>query len=309
MQKSWLATPVAVVALAFSLAFVGVVKSESNRQARPLASTTATETRLAALAGAEQQASTFVAGASAPAAAAKTGSGQHVALVVGNASYPDDGAALAQPVRDARALADELRARGFDVMLGENLTRQAMQDALASFTAKITPGSTALIFFSGYAVQTGRQSYMIPVDAQIWREADVRHDGIALDPVVAEMDARGAGVKLVVVDASRRNPFERRFRGLSIGLALITAPEGTLVIYGAAPGKVARDDDGDRSLFVTELVRQIRSPGATAEDIFSRTRIGVARASNGQRVPAVFSSLAEDVDLAASTAPTRQSMR
>jgi len=72
---------------------------------------------------------------------------------------------------------------------------------------------------------------------------------------------------------------------------------------------VARDDDGDRSLFVTELVRQIRSPGATAEDIFSRTRIGVARASNGQRVPAVFSSLAEDVDLAASTAPTRQSMR
>lgn len=308
MQKSWLATPVAVVALAFSLAFAGVVKSESNRQARLSPSTTAAGTRLAALAGSELQAPSSFVGASAPAAAARTGGGRHVALVIGNASYPDDDAALTQPVHDARALADELRARGFDVALGEDLTRQGMQDAVASFEAKIVPGSTAFIFFSGYAVQTGRQSYMIPVDAQIWREADVRHEGIAIDPVVADMDTRGAGVKLVVVDASRRNPFERRFRGLSIGLAPITTPEGTLVIYGAPPGKVARDDDGDRSLFVAELIRQIRSPGATAEDVFNRTRIGVARASNGQHVPGVFSSLAEDVDLASSTA-SRQSSR
>lgn len=310
MQKSWLATPVAVVALAFSLAFVGVVKSESNRQARLSPSTTAPGTRLAALAGSEPQAPSFFAGATAPVAVAKFDSGRHVALVIGNASYPDDDAALTQPVHDARALADELRARGFDVVLGEDLTRQGMQDAVASFGAKIAPGSTALIFFSGYAVQTGRQSYMIPVDAQIWREADVRHEGIAIDPVVADMDARGASVKLVVVDASRRNPFERRFRGLSIGLAPITTPEGTLVLYGAPPGKVARDDDGDRSLFVAELIRQIRSPGATAENIFNRTRIGVARASNGQHVPGVFSSLAEDVDLASSAAaPSRQSSR
>jgi uncharacterized caspase-like protein len=307
MQKSFLATPVAVVALAFLLAFVGVVKSESNRLARSAASAPAAGTRIMALADAEQQAPKVDAGA--PGTTSIDG-GQHIALVIGNARYPDDDAALKQPVRDARAVADELRARGFDIVFGENLTRQGMQDALASFTARITAGSTALMFFSGYGVQSGRQSYMVPVDAQIWREADVRHDGIAIDPVVADMDAHGASVKLVVIDASRRNPFERRFRGLSIGLAPITTPEGALVIYASAPGQVARDEEGDRSLFVTEFIQQIRSQGSSAEDIFNRTRVGVARASNGARVPGVFSTLIEDVYLAPSkTAPARQSSR
>lgn len=308
MQKSWLATPVAVVALAFTLACAGVVKSESNRQARSPASTAAPQTRVAALAGAEQQAPKLA--AAAPVANTPVDSARHVALVIGNASYPDDNAALRQPVGDARAVADELRGHGFDVVLGENLSRQGMEDALASFVAKITPGATALMFFSGYGVQTGRQSYIIPVDAQIWREADVRHDGIAIDPVVADMDAHGAAVKLVVVDASRRNPFERRFRGVSIGLAPITTPDGTLVIYGTAPGQVARDEEADRSLFVTELIQQIRSPDSTVEDVFNRTRVSVARASNGARVPGVFSSLTDAAYLApAHTAPLRQSSR
>jgi len=149
---------------------------------------------------------------------------------------------------------------------------------------------------------------MIPVDAQIWREADVRRDGIAIDPVVAGMDERGAGLKLVVVDASRRNPFERRFRTGSIGLAPITAPDGTLVIYGVAPGQVAEEEESDHSLFVTEFIQQIRSRHSTVEDIFNRTRVGVARASNGAELPGVFSSLTEDVYLVPSkTAPLQQS--
>jgi uncharacterized caspase-like protein len=323
MPNTWLATPVAVVALAFFLAFVGVVKSESNKQARAAAaegalagaiardggSRHAATTRVAALDGAEQRAPEVVAAAAAPVVAPTAGSGRQLALVIGNASYPDDDAALKQPVRDARALADELRLRGFDVELGENLTRQGMQDAFASFAAKITPGAAALVFFSGHGVQSGRQSYLIPVDAQIWREVDVRHDGIAIEPLLADVEGRGAGVKLVIVDASRRNPFERRFRGLSIGLAPITTPEGTLVLYGAAPGQVARDSDSDNSLFVSELLEQIRSHGSTAEDIFNRTRIGVARASNGERVPGVFSSLTENFYFAPSKVAVRESSR
>jgi uncharacterized caspase-like protein len=321
MPNTWLATPVAVVALAFFLAFVGVVKSESNKQARAttadrdVAGVTASNggskpaagLRVAALGSAEQRAPEVV--ATAPVVAPAEGGGRQLALVIGNASYPDDDGALRQPVRDAQALADELRVRGFDVALGENLTRQGMLDAFESFTTTITPGATALVFFSGHGVQAGRQSYLIPVDAQIWREADVRHDGIAIEPLLADIEARGAGAKLVIIDASRRNPFERRFRGLSIGLAPITTPQGTLVLYGAVPGKVARDNDGDNSLFVSELLQQIRAHGSTAEDIFNRTRVGVARASNGERVPGVFSSLTENVYFAPSKAAVRQSSR
>ena len=75
---------------------------------------------------------------------------------------------MRHPVGDARAVADELRARGFDVEVGENLTKQGMEKAIERFTAKITPASTALVFYSGLGVQTGRQSYLVPVNSQIW---------------------------------------------------------------------------------------------------------------------------------------------
>lgn len=241
--------------------------------------------------------------------------GPLVALVIGNAAYPDEEAPLVQPLNDARAMAAELRARGFDVELGENLTKQGMERALERFDAKITPGATALLFYSGHGVQTGRESFLIPVNAQIWRPEDVRRDGVALEPLVAELNTRGAKRKLVIVDASRRNPFERRLRGFSSGLAPIAAPEGTLVLYGVAPGKVADDTQGPNSLLVNELIGQLRASGGSAEDIFNRTRVMVARASNGEQVPAVFSALVDDFFFAPSAgppskaSPARQSRR
>ena len=75
---------------------------------------------------------------------------------------------------------------------------------------------------------------MIPVDAQIWTESDVRRDGFSLETVLGEINSRGAGVKIALIDASRRNPFERRFRSFSAGLAPVIAPNGTLVMYSAA---------------------------------------------------------------------------
>ena len=79
---------------------------------------------------------------------------------------------------------------------------------------------------------------MIPVDAQIWTEADVRRDGFSLETVLGEINNRGAGVKIALIDASRRNPFERRFRSFSAGLAPVIAPNGTLVMYSAALSSV-----------------------------------------------------------------------
>src|SRR6185436_6491759 len=110
---------------------------------------------------------------------------------------------------------EELRRSRFDVDVRENLTKDGMQRAISEFTARIKPGSVALLFFSGYGIQTARQSYMVPVSAQIWSEAEVKRDGISIEAVLGEMNARGARVKLLIVDASRRNPFERRFRGFS----------------------------------------------------------------------------------------------
>jgi hypothetical protein len=220
--------------------------------------------------------------------------GDRFALVIGNAKYPDAEAPLKEPINDAKDVAVELKRDGFDVETGENLTGDAMRRALERLYARIKPGSVALIFFSGFGVQSARQSYLIPVDAQIWTEPDVRRDGFSLETILGEINSRGAGVKIALIDASRRNPFERRFRSFSAGLAPVIAPNGTLVMYSAALSSVVSDTGGAHSLFVSELLKEIRGPDLMAEETLNRTRVGVTRASRSEQAPWISSSLAED---------------
>jgi Tfp pilus assembly protein PilF len=219
---------------------------------------------------------------------------ERFALVIGNAKYPDAETPLKEPINDAREIADELKRDGFSVEIGENLTGDGMRRAFDKLYSRIKPGSVALIFFSGFGVQATRQSYMIPVDAQIWTEPDVRRDGFSLETVLGEINSRGAGVKIALIDASRRNPFERRFRSFSAGLAPVIAPNGTLVMYSAALSSVISDNGGDHSLFVQELLKEIRVPDLMADETLNKTRVGVTRASRSEQVPWISSSLAED---------------
>jgi formylglycine-generating enzyme required for sulfatase activity len=224
--------------------------------------------------------------------------GKRIALVIGNANYPDASSPVPSAVKDARSLAEELRRNDFDVDEKENTNRDTMRRAIDAFLAKIQPGSVALLYFSGFGIQSARQSYLVPVDAQIWSEPEVKRDGFGLDDILGQMGQRGARVKIAIVDASRRNPYERRFRAFSAGLATIDAPDGTLAIYAAAPGRVANDATSDTSLFMQELVKEIRTPDNTAEDAFNHARLGVSRASNREQVPWVVSSLSEDFSFA-----------
>jgi len=220
--------------------------------------------------------------------------GERLALIIGNAKYPDNETPLKEPINDARDIADELKRDGFEVEIGENLSGEAMRRALDKFYGQIKPGTAALIFFSGFGIQSARQSYILPVDAQIWTEADVRRDGFSLETILGEINSRGAGVKIALLDASRRNPFERRFRSFSAGLAPVIAPSGSLVMYSAALSSVVGDSGAERSLFVGELLKEIRVPDLTAEETLNRTRVGVTRASRSEQVPWISSSLAED---------------
>ncbi|SFM49485.1 Formylglycine-generating enzyme, required for sulfatase activity, contains SUMF1/FGE domain [Methylobacterium pseudosasicola] len=222
------------------------------------------------------------------------GAGRRFALLIANSRYPDAQGSLPTVAKDGRLLAEELRRSEFDVDLRENLRREDVQATLDAFYAKLNAGAAALVYFGGYGIQVERQSYLIPVNAQIWSETEVRRDGINLDAILSELNRRGVRVKIAVVDAARQNPFERRFRASSAGLAPVDAPEGSLVLFSAPPGKVVREDDGDISLFVSELGKELRAPNITAEEAFTHTRIGVSRASKAERVPWISSSLIEE---------------
>jgi Caspase domain len=223
-----------------------------------------------------------------------------IALVIGTGHYPDASAPLTQPINDARALTSALRNNGFDVDVVEDASKDDMHRAIGRMKSKIKPDTVVLLFFGGYGVQVGRESYMIPVDAAIWKESDIRRDGFSVEAVLEAMKEKGARAKLAVIDASRRNPYERRFRGFSHGLAPINAPDNALVLSSATPGKVADDSIGAHSVLVAELLNNINaqpSGVAGAEALFNKTRVAIARASDGEQVPSVSSTLLEDVSL------------
>jgi len=218
-----------------------------------------------------------------------------LALVIGNSRYPDANAPLAQPINDARAVTAALRHDGFEVDVVEDANKEDMRRAFDRLKARVQRDTVVMLYYSGFGIQANRQTFMIPVDAAIWREVDVRRQGTSVESVLDELNERGARASLVVLDASRRNPYERRFRTYSHGLAPIDAPRNALILSSATPGKVVDESTAENSPLAAELLSNMNDQGLGAEQIFNRTRIGVSRKSNGNQVPTVSSSLVEDV--------------
>lgn len=226
-------------------------------------------------------------GASASAAAPQS----RLALVIGNGAYASS--PLALPLANARRFAERLRHSGFATDVKENQSTPELRRAIAEFKTKISAASAALIFYSGYAIQSGGENYLIPVDASIWSEADVRAQGVSIESILADMAAKGATVKIAVIDASRRTPFERNFRNFSTGLEAFHLPVGSLAISAASPGKVIGGNEGQTSIFIQDLLEAMAAPGLSADDVFNRTRVSVSQATNSEQVPWVASSLTE----------------
>ena len=225
-----------------------------------------------------------------------------LALIIGNGNYPDAAEPLNQPINDAGGLAYAMRRHGFDVDVVEDATKADMARAFDRLKSRIKPDSVVMLFFGGYGVQSRHETYMIPTDAVIWKEGDIRREGTSLETVLHAIQQRGARATLAVLDASRRNPYERRFRSYSHGLAPVNAPNNALVISSNTPGKVADDTEGEHSVLVAELLNELNAH-ASAEGVFNRTRVAVFRASNGEQMPSVSSSLLKDVHLGTSNDP------
>ncbi len=226
---------------------------------------------------------------------------RRLALVIGNSSYAE--APLKNPVNDARSMARALRARGFEVIVSENASKQQMENAVADFGEKLTEGATGLFFFAGHGIQVNGRNYLLPVNAKVTSEQRVRLEALDVDAVLDQMQAAKTKVSMVILDACRNNPFERRFRSMGGGLAQINAPEGTMIAYATAPGKVAADGDGANGLYTQELLRALNQPGLKVEDVFKQVRVNVSRASNGMQVPWEASSLTGDFFFVPPSAP------
>jgi hypothetical protein len=223
-------------------------------------------------------------GATAPAMA---DADKRIALVIGNDSYR--AAPLKNPVNDARAIAAKLGSLGFEVIELENASQKEMNRSITLLGERLAGGGVGLFYYAGHGMQVKGRNYLIPVDAEISSEASVRNESVDVDQVLEQLSA--SPLNIVILDACRNNPFERRFRGASGGLAQVDAPMGTVIAYATAPGKVASDGSGAHGLYTTELLNAMDVPGLAIEDIFKRVRVNVAKSTANAQVPWEASSL------------------
>ncbi|WP_271671610.1 caspase family protein [Bradyrhizobium sp. CCBAU 51627] len=219
-----------------------------------------------------------------------------LALVIGNSAYPDADFPLPQITSDAEALTNSLREDGFLVDAIENTTRLGMTRAIDHLKNRLRSNSTVLVYFGGYGIQSDGQNYLIPIDATIWSEEDVRRQGVSLDRLLLQLRDSGARVRLAVIEASRRNPYERRFRTYSHGLAPIRLPVNALVLSSAGPSEVVEDSEGLHSQLISALLVQMET-SREIEEVFSNTRNAVVAATRGQQIPVVLSTLTESFHL------------
>ena len=221
----------------------------------------------------------------APSAAEK-----RIALVIGNSKYPS--VPLKNPANDARDMAGALRRLGFQVIEKIDVNQKEMNRAITQFGEKLGADSIAIFFYAGHGIQVRGKNYLIPLDAQIASENSVRSETVDVDSVLDQLNA--SSLNVVILDACRNNPFERKFRSAGGGLAQMDAPKGTLIAYATAPGKVASDGEGRNGLYTQELLKLIQTPGLPVEGVFKKVRASVARATADNQIPWEASSLTGD---------------
>ncbi|MBI2255834.1 MAG: caspase family protein [Proteobacteria bacterium] len=229
-----------------------------------------------------------------PAGLGRADAEPRVALVIGNADYGGELGRLANPVNDATLMAGSLTQAGFDVIAVTDADQKAMKRAIGEFGEKLTSAGadvTALFYYSGHGLQVAGENYLIPVHAEIKREADVDLEAISADTVLKQMQFADSRVNIIILDACRNNPLPRSFRSAEMGLARIEAPRGSFVAYSTAPGDVATDGKGANSPYTAALAKAIVTPGLSIEEAFRDVRGSVLSETGNAQTPWESSSL------------------
>src|ERR1700761_7738331 len=236
---------------------------------------------------------------------------KRVAFVVGNGAYKNV-AQLPNPPIDAKAMAAVLRNVGFDVVEGTNLTRDSMTEKLLEFGKKAQGADVAVFFYAGHGIAISGTNYLLPVDADIKSEMDVKL-GAPINPArTLDQTMSDAKVKLVFLDACRDNPFAAKIksnaatRSVSVqtGLAEMKSGEGTLIAFATGPGQTALDGhEGANTPFTRALIDNITQPGVEIQQAMTKVRAEVNEQTNKGQLPWGHTNLIGSVYLNPAAAP------
>lgn len=224
-----------------------------------------------------------------PALAAK-----RVALVIGNGAYKHV-PALPNPRNDAKDVAQKLQTLGFDVKILNDASYNDLREALAELSSSAVGAEVGAVFYAGHGIEVDHQNYLIPVDAKLETDVRVRFEAMPLDDVMAALEGV-TGVRLVMLDACRNNPFissmkiKTANRAISRGLSRVEPNVGSLVSFSAKEGTTAADGSGGHSPYTTALLANLDKPGIEINRLFRIVRDEVLAATDGEQEPYTYGS-------------------
>jgi hypothetical protein len=227
---------------------------------------------------------------------AGAGSEKRIALVIGNSAYENAGT-LANPARDAKAVAQALRDTGFDVTEGYDLNKAKFDTALKRFGDAAKGADWALVFFAGHGIGVSGESYLLPVDVVLEQPQHVDDEAVSLSRVRAKAGGAKA-LRLIVLDSCRNNPFAARMaalggkRAVSRGLVRPSEPDsGELIAYATRENDVADDGNAGHSPFTAAFLQHMPEPGIEVGYLFRKIHDAVKDATRGSQDPAIYASL------------------
>lgn len=238
----------------------------------------------------------FLLGSNVAHAAVPAAPGKRIALVIGNAAYPQP---LLNPVNDARAMAERLRRLGFEVLLRTDITAAQLQKASAEFSTQARGADIALVFYAGHGAQAGEANYVLPLGANMnaLSAAAIAAQGISVSSLAGDLQRTGARGAVLILDACR----QEYTRGGAVvvpgggnaashGFADTQAPRGVVIAYSAGPGALARDfwsPDSRNSPYTSALLDALDAPGLPMGDVFSQVAARVAAMTHDVQKPRV----------------------
>ncbi|MDA9524274.1 caspase [Bradyrhizobium sp. CCBAU 11434] len=221
-----------------------------------------------------------------------------LALVIGQSAYrtvPE----LPNAANDAKGMAELLGNAGFTVTTAPNLAQNEMRQAISDFAGKVSASgadTVALVFYAGHGLQIDGENYLVPVDLDPKREADIPLQGVRLNDMLNTLGALPTRARIFMLDACRNNPFPA-LSGAGHGLAIVdtkAGAPGSFISYSTSPGAEAEDGSGADSPYTTAALAVAKQPNVPIEEVFKRIRIAVAQSTDGRQIPWESSSLTTD---------------
>ena len=222
-----------------------------------------------------------------------------LALVIGESAYRSV-APLPNPANDATQMSKLLTDAGFEVTAASDLSQKEMNEKVGDFAAQIAakgPDTVALVFYAGHGLQIDGENFLVPVDVDPKREADIPLQAVRLNDILNTLNSVPSRMRILLLDACRNNPFPAINQTAGRGLAMVdtkSGAPGTFVSFSTSPGSEAEDGGGSDSPYTTALLIAARTPGLPIEQAFKQVRLAVNKATDGRQTPWDSSSLTED---------------